>query len=741
MAQAARLNLRMQKELKLLITDPPPGASFPNLDLSSSVSLTAIDALIDGPEGTVYEKGVFKIKIQIPERYPFQPPIVTFSTPIYHPNIDTGGRICLDILNLPPKGAWQPSLNISTVLTSIGLLLSEPNPDDGLMCEASKEYKYNKQVFDQKARSMTEKYAKSDASPNHGGNQFVKDSVVTEDKAPEPVKSDMHECSLGLRKISGVGRKLSLEPSGSHTEENDSMGMNEGPLCNFGCQSQIQEPKRDSEDMSFEDVKSNFMTTVNSDHYQDNKTPAISSKKLCLSGKNLQHKVPVSTKNPDVADKNAIFMTLKCAKSNESPDHGGNQFLADSSTTEVKPLETVKTDMHEYAVGLKKIPGISRKLSLNASVSNTRESEIGMNDGLLNTINNRSQLQEPKQGLKGTTFLHQQLDQDKKGPAFSSKKLCLSGKKPQHEVLASTKRTNDTMPPGPQKRNMLPISDAKAHGDQKVQKLTGSRRKLSLSTSGSNTRESERKMNEAPLKTVSQSQIQQHKQDLKGTTIPQPQLDQDKKAPAFNSSKLRLSGKNLQQEVLDSTKRTNDTIPSGPQKENMLLISKATAHNDQEVHKESTEKSCFGNTKCKKLGLTGIKPSFGFLSLAQDKENNDKVHTVSGGNNMKKPQTNRSYKGKPGESGAISTGLKLSRKPLQSLEEKHNKNMNIRLDAETVNTGASKQHGERSDKDNLEGMCDSEGVIVLDSEDSEEEKTVKSSSRRLIGRKRLLGKC
>lgn len=34
------------------------------------------------------------------------------------------------------QGAWQPSLNISTVLTSIGLLLSEPNPDDGLMHEA-----------------------------------------------------------------------------------------------------------------------------------------------------------------------------------------------------------------------------------------------------------------------------------------------------------------------------------------------------------------------------------------------------------------------------------------------------------------------------------------------------------------------------------------------------------------------------------------------------------------------------
>lgn len=37
------------------------------------------------------------------------------------------------------QGMWQPSLNISTVLTSIGLLLSEPNPDDGLMHEAVSE--------------------------------------------------------------------------------------------------------------------------------------------------------------------------------------------------------------------------------------------------------------------------------------------------------------------------------------------------------------------------------------------------------------------------------------------------------------------------------------------------------------------------------------------------------------------------------------------------------------------------
>lgn len=33
------------------------------------------------------------------------------------------------------QGAWRPALNISTVLASIGLLLADPNPEDGLMTE------------------------------------------------------------------------------------------------------------------------------------------------------------------------------------------------------------------------------------------------------------------------------------------------------------------------------------------------------------------------------------------------------------------------------------------------------------------------------------------------------------------------------------------------------------------------------------------------------------------------------
>lgn len=37
------------------------------------------------------------------------------------------------------KGAWRPSLNISTLLTSIQLLMAEPNPDDPLMADIVRE--------------------------------------------------------------------------------------------------------------------------------------------------------------------------------------------------------------------------------------------------------------------------------------------------------------------------------------------------------------------------------------------------------------------------------------------------------------------------------------------------------------------------------------------------------------------------------------------------------------------------
>ncbi|XP_047447359.1 ubiquitin-conjugating enzyme E2 T [Mugil cephalus] len=146
---------RLKRELQMLSTEPPPGITC----WQSEEQMDDLRAQIVGGTGTPYEGGLFSLEVKIPDRYPFEPPKIRFLTPIYHPNIDNSGRICHDALKLPPKGAWKPSLNISTVLTSIQLLMAEPNPDDPLMADISSEFKYNKQLFMEKARKWTKEHA------------------------------------------------------------------------------------------------------------------------------------------------------------------------------------------------------------------------------------------------------------------------------------------------------------------------------------------------------------------------------------------------------------------------------------------------------------------------------------------------------------------------------------------------------------------------------------------------------
>ena len=147
---------RVRKELQMLFEEPPPGISAWWANESDA---REVEAIVCGAEGTPYEDGRFKLALSIPLRYPFEPPKVHYVTPIYHPNIDSAGRICLDILNLPPKGAWKPSLNIPTVLQSLQLLMSEPNPDDGLMVDITHQYIHDHARFERTAREHTKKHA------------------------------------------------------------------------------------------------------------------------------------------------------------------------------------------------------------------------------------------------------------------------------------------------------------------------------------------------------------------------------------------------------------------------------------------------------------------------------------------------------------------------------------------------------------------------------------------------------
>jgi ubiquitin-conjugating enzyme E2 D/E len=110
---------------------------------------------IIGPEKSPYEGGLFRLQIKFSTEYPFKPPVVTFITKVFHPNINGTGGICLDIL----KDAWVPSLTVGKVLLSISSLLTDPNPKDPLVTDIATMYETNRLEYNRIAREYTERYA------------------------------------------------------------------------------------------------------------------------------------------------------------------------------------------------------------------------------------------------------------------------------------------------------------------------------------------------------------------------------------------------------------------------------------------------------------------------------------------------------------------------------------------------------------------------------------------------------
>lgn len=109
-------------------------------------------AIMRPSETSLYRDTELELVVYIPENYPYAPPKIAFITPLYHPNINSSGNICISTLSKD----WSPALTIEKTLMSIMSMLDEPNPSDPLRPDAAELFLCDKEAYKKKVREVCE---------------------------------------------------------------------------------------------------------------------------------------------------------------------------------------------------------------------------------------------------------------------------------------------------------------------------------------------------------------------------------------------------------------------------------------------------------------------------------------------------------------------------------------------------------------------------------------------------------
>ena len=176
------------------MTTPSPGKRRMDTDVLRLIQsrhkvrlLSGLNEFIvkfEGPPDTPYQGGLWNIRVELPERYPYKSPSIGFMNRIFHPNIDEpSGSVCLDVINQ----TWTPLYDLKNIFEQfLPQLLTYPNPSDPLNGEAATMYLHNKEQYIKKVKESVQKYATA-AILAKQSNLLVESSSDEEDENDKEV--------------------------------------------------------------------------------------------------------------------------------------------------------------------------------------------------------------------------------------------------------------------------------------------------------------------------------------------------------------------------------------------------------------------------------------------------------------------------------------------------------------------------------------------------------------------------
>lgn len=151
-----------------------------NHDVTILGGLNEVVVKFNGPKETPYEGGIWKIRVDLPDKYPFKSPSIGFLNKIFHPNIDeASGSVCLDVINQ----SWTALYDLNNVFESfLPQLLAYPNPVDPLNGDAAALYLHKPDEYQTKVREYVLKYASPEimGEDNNGGMSTSSESSLSD---------------------------------------------------------------------------------------------------------------------------------------------------------------------------------------------------------------------------------------------------------------------------------------------------------------------------------------------------------------------------------------------------------------------------------------------------------------------------------------------------------------------------------------------------------------------------------